>query len=121
MAIEFDGLGGFELRECYKFVGGVTVADVWRQLQVERIGRLRLLQGQHARVQVQISEEDHVVDHEAEERPQFILGRKHELLVLVVNDCLGLHLHILLLLSHEVGPGELLFHSVVLAPVLRLV
>ena len=53
-----------ELGQSDQLVVRVAVANVRRQLQVDCIRRLRLFEGQHAQVQIQVSEEDHVVDHE---------------------------------------------------------
>ena len=106
-------LSRFKLGQCDHLIVRVTVADIWRQFQVQGVGRLRLLQSQHARVQIQISEENHIVHHEAEKWPQFILGGQHELLVLIVNDRRYLRLDLARLLKDEVDPWKLFFDLLV--------
>ena len=64
-------------------------------------------------MQIQISEENHIVHHEAEKWPQFVLGWQHELLVLIVNDRCNLRLDLARLLKDEVDPWKLFFDLLV--------
>ena len=64
-------------------------------------------------MQVAVSEEDHVIDHEAEKGTQLVLGRQHELLRLILNYGVHLSFDLPCLFQHEVSPWELLFHLIV--------
>ena len=86
LTTDFGDLGWFKFRQRDHLIVRVTVADVGRELQVKGVGGLGLFQSQHARVQIQISEEDHIIDHEAEKWPQLVLRGQHELLTLAVDD-----------------------------------
>ena len=121
LRIYTDDLSGLELGERDQFVVGVAVANIGCQLQMDGVAALGLLQGQHANVQVQITEENHVVHHEAEERSQFVFGRQHELLGLVFDDGCYLLLDLAGLLLHEVHPREFFFHTVIELRVLRCI
>ena len=72
-------------------------------------------------MQVQVSEENHIVYHETEEWTQFILRWQHELLSLVINYGGDLCLNLPWLLINEVGPGELFLDSVIKRTVPNLI
>ena len=60
-----------------------------------------------------VSEKDHVIDHEAEERSNFVLRWQHELLRLVFDNCSDLLFHLTGLLQDKVHPWELFFNAIV--------
>lgn len=117
----FDAVGWLKFGQRDQLVVRVAVTDVRRQFQVQGVRRLGLLQREHAVVQIQVPEENHVVDHEAEERTQFVLGREHELLSLVFNNGGHLLLDLTRLFKHEVRPRKLLLDAIVQRPVPTLV
>ena len=69
-------------------------------------------------MEVEVAEEDHVIDHEAEKGSQLVLGWQHELLGLILNDAHNLRLNLATLLQDKVGPGKLFFDSIVKVAVL---
>ena len=80
---------------------------------MEGEGSWRLFEGEHAVVKAEITEENHVIDHEAEERSQLILRRKHELLCLIVKYGIDLLLYLTSLFQDKVDPWKLFLYTVV--------
>ena len=80
---------------------------------MEGEGSWRLFEGEHAVVEAEVAEENHVIDHEAKERSQLILRRKHELLCLIVKYGIDLLLYLASLFQDKVDPWKLFLHTVV--------
>ena len=74
---------------------------------------LALFQGPHTVVQIQITEENHIVHHKTEEGSQFVLRWQHKLLSLTVDYRVDLVLDLASLLEYEVGPRELLLDALI--------
>ena len=113
LAIGAHLLGRLELWQRDQLVVSMAVADVGGKFDVNRVRALRLLERKHAVVETEVAEEDHIINHEAEEWTQFILRRQHELLRLVLHDRIDLLLNLAGLLEYEVHPRELFFNTVV--------
>jgi len=64
-------------------------------------------------VQIEISEEDHIINHEAKKGPELVLGREHELLGLVFDYRCYLGLNLTSLFQDEIGPWKLFFDAVI--------
>ena len=64
-------------------------------------------------MQIEISEENHIIDHKTKKWPELVLGRKHELLGLVFNDRCYLSFDLARYFQNEIGPGKLFFDTVI--------